>query len=204
MNTATNGTTVENGSNTAATGSTPNVNGETAATAEKVKRNRTSPRVKMGDEILSTIGATIKAWQAEKEQTVTASPEGEDVSSFRDSLDEEQKAAFGRILTLHGASQALSVLEFISGKVEDVKKVEVYNPPTNAEGRLYVGVDAEKDEMVSFRSMAVPTSATHGARFVQVLGPFRHQAGADFVCKLGRARSKQNGDNADDAVIYSL
>lgn len=196
-NETSNETTVENKAET--TGSTPNVNGENATTEEKVKRHRTSPRVNMGNEILASILATSKAWTEEKAQTGE-----EDVNAFRESLSEEQRAAFGRILSNHAAEQALSVLEFISSKVEAAKSVDSYKAPSNELGRLYVGVNAEEDTCEVFRSMAVPTPATHGARYVQVIGSFKHEAGAAFVAKLGRARSKAAGDKADDAIIYSL
>lgn len=51
--------------------------------------------------------------------------------------------------------------------------------------RLYVGLTKQGARKV-FRTAKTPTQASHGDRFMAVIGPFRTVAGANVMAKYGR------------------
>jgi len=56
--------------------------------------------------------------------------------------------------------------------------------------RYYVGARINKDDTTRhdryvFTSSVLPTSASHGDRYIYVIGPFRTKAGAIFMANFG-------------------
>lgn len=52
--------------------------------------------------------------------------------------------------------------------------------------RIYLGLRTDPYTREIFRAASTPTTATHGAKYVAVIGPFQTRRGAEYMRDYGR------------------